>query len=280
MTIDLTKIDGIGLNSAKALIEAGFDTVGTIAKSTPEALGKVNGFGPKRAARVIASAKELIKDVKPAPVVAPVVAAAQTSRFAVRGRSRTFFATAAVLLLLVSAIVYFGYQNGLGDYAPFQTAKQDTTSDTDGQLAMQPEPNTMDGTMQARNMPMNGRNPAMHGQRPMNGPGNREFVPMSTMPRQANQPEWVARQRAQANQPPWVARQRAQADAQAQMHRAQAEKFREDSWNRFVASLPPAQAEQVTRQRDMAMQQMADSQKRHEAMVQQHNTYMNQRFGG
>ena len=37
MTTDLTKISGIGLNSAKALKEAGFDSIETIAKSTAAA---------------------------------------------------------------------------------------------------------------------------------------------------------------------------------------------------------------------------------------------------
>lgn len=286
MTTDLTKISGIGRNSAKALIEAGFDSIETIAKSTPEALGKVNGFGPKRAERIIASAKELVQDAEPTPVVEPVVAAAKTSHFASRGRSRTFFASAAVLLLLLAAVVYFGYQNGFGDFAPFQTAKEDTTNDANGQAAMRPGQKAMNGSAKAGDARMAGQRtaapgqnpmagqPPMPGQRPMNGAGNREFVPMSAMPQNAS-----AMQR-QANQPDWVVRQRAQADAQAEMHRAHAEKFREESWNRFVASLPPAQAEQATRHHEIAMRRMEESKKRHEAMVQQHNAYMNQRFGG
>ena len=286
MTTDLTKISGIGLNSAKALKEAGFDSIETIAKSTPEALGKVSGFGEKRAERVIASAKELVQEAKPAPAVkakpaikikptpvaAPAVAAKRSAR---RSRTRTFFATAAVLLLLVAAVVYFGYRNEAGDFMPFQTAKQETTNDASNQAAMSPEQQAMNGQ----------RAPAP-GQHPMNGNGNREFVAMSPMPRhpsamqrsgmqrQANQPAWVNQQRAQADA------RRAQANAQAEMHRARAEKINEESFKRFVASLPPAQAQQVVRQREMAMQQMAESQKRHEAMVQQQNAYMNQRFGG
>lgn len=295
MTTDLTKISGIGLNSAKALKEAGFDSIETIAKSTPEALGKVSGFGTKRAERVIASAKELVQiakpapavkakpaiKIKPTPVIAPVVASKRSARWS---RTRTFFATAAVLLLLVAAVVYFGYRNEAGDFMPFQTAKQETTNDASNQAAMSPEQQAMNGQRVAgpEQHPMNGQHP-MSGQRPMNGAGNREFVAMSPMPqqqhpsamqRQANQPQWVTHQRAQADA------RRAQANAQANMHRAQAEKMREDSFKRFVASLPPAQAQQVIRQHEMAMQQMAESQKRHEAMVQQRNAYMNQRFGG
>ena len=277
MTTDLTKISGIGLNSAKALKEAGFDSIETIAKSTPEALGKVSGFGEKRAERVIASAKELVQEAKPAPAVkakpaikikpTPVVASKRSAR---RSRTRTFFATAAVLLLLVAAVVYFGYRNEVGEYMPFQTAKQETTNDASNQAAMSPEQQAMNGQ----------RAP---GQGPMNGAGNREFVAMSpmqqprhpsAMQRQANQPAWVNQQRAQADA------RRAQANAQAEMHRARAEKINEESFKRFVASLPPAQAQQVVRQHEMAMQQMAESKKRHEAMVQQQNAYMNQRFGG
>lgn len=275
MTTDLTKISGIGLNSAKALKEAGFDSIETIAKSTPEALGKVSGFGAKRAERVIASAKDLVQKAKPAPAVkakpaikikpTPVVASKRSAR---RSRTRTFFATAAVLLLLVAAVVYFGYRNEVGDFMPFQTAKQETTNDASNQAAMSPEQQAMNGQ----------RAP---GQGPMNGNGNREFVAMSpmqrhpaAMQRQANQPAWVNQQRAQADA------RRAQANAQAEMHRARAEKINEESFKRFVASLPPAQAEQVVRQHEMAMQQMAESKKRHEAMVQQQNAYMNQRYGG
>ena len=277
MTTDLTKISGIGLNSAKALKEAGFDSIETIAKSTPEALGKVSGFGVKRAERVIASAKELVQEAKPAPAVkakpaikikpTPVVASKRSARW---NRTRTFFATAAVLLLLVAAVVYFGYRNEAGEFMPFQTAKQETTNGADSQGAMSPEQQAM-----------NGQSAPAPGQGPMNGNGNREFVAMSPMPRhpsamqrQANQPAWVNQQRAQADA------RRAEANAQAEMHRARSDKMREDSFKRFVASLPPAQAQQVVRQHDMAMQQMAESQKRHEAMVQQHNAYMNQRFGG
>jgi len=244
MTTDLTKISGIGLNSAKALKEAGFDSIETIAKSTPEALGKVSGFGEKRAERVIASAKELVQEAKPAPAVkakpaikikpTPVVASKRSAR---RSRTRTFFATAAVLLLLVAAVVYFGYRNEVGDFMPFQTAKQETTNDASNQAAMSPEQQAMNGQ----------RAPAP-GQGPMNGAGNREFVAMSpmqrhpsAMQRQANQPAWVNQQRAQADA------RRAQANAQAEMHRARAEKINEESFKRFVASLPPAQAEQVVR---------------------------------
>jgi len=270
MTTDLTKINGIGTNSAKALREAGFESIEAIAKASPEALDKISGFGPKRAERVIASAKQLVQDAKPIPVVAPAVAAtrtsrpaAHTSRPAKRGRSRTFFATAAVLLLLVAAFLYFGYQNGAVDFAPFQTAKQDSTDVAPQQGAMRPGQNAMNVPGNPGNTAMAGHRTTLPGQQTANGARNADFAPMSAMPRQANEPQWVARQRAQAD-----------------MHRAQAEKMRVESWNRFVASLPPAQAEQVVRQHKMAMAQIEESQRRQAAMIEQHNAYINQRFGG
>jgi hypothetical protein len=271
MTTDLTKISGIGANSAKALTEAGFDTIEAIAKTTPAALGKVSGFGPKRAERVIASAKELTQDAKPAaakptPVVAPAVAAKQTTRVARFGRTRTFFASAAVLLLLVAAVLYFGYQNGIGGFSPVQTAQQDTSSAPDSQGAMMPGQRPMHLAGMPGNPAMAGQRTAMQGQQPMGNAGMTESGAMPAMQRHPNEPEWVARRRAQS-------------EAQAQMHRARSEKIREESWNRYVASLPPAQAAQVTRQHEMAMRQMEESQRRQAAMIQQHNAYINQRYG-
>jgi len=263
MTTDLTKISGIGANSAEALAEAGFDTIEAIAKASPEVLEKVNGFGLKRAERIIGAAKQLILDAMPAPAkVTPVVAPAAKAKPAVRpvrrGRTRTFFASAAVLLLLVAAVVYFGYQNGIGGFVPVQTAQQDTSSAPVDQGAMMPM--TANPAMAQQRAPMQGQQPMNHAEQ--TAPGA-----MSNMRRNPNEPEWVARQRAQSI-------------AQAEMHRARAEKIREDSWNRYVASLPPAQAAQVTRQHDMAMKQMEASQRRQAAMIQQHNAYVNQRFGG
>jgi hypothetical protein len=270
MTTDLTKISGIGANSATALAEAGFDTIEAIAKASPEALEKANGFGLKRAERIIASAKELTQDAKPAPVVAPAVAAKQAGRSAGRGRTRTFFASAAVLLFLVAAIVYFGYQNGIGGFVPVQTAQQDTSNAPANQGAMMPGQHPM-RPMRGAGMPgnpaMGGQRTAMQGQQPMGEADKTEFGAMPAMQRHPNEPEWVTRQRAESN-------------ARAEMHRARAEKIRADSWNRYVASLPPAQAAQVTRQHEMAMRQMEESQRRQAAMIQQHNAYINQRYGG
>ena len=283
MTTDLTKISGIGSNSAKALVEAGFDSIETIAKTTPEALGKVSGFGPKRAARVIAMAKDLVQDAKPAPVVAPTVAtkaakvktspkaapiktpAAVTVKTpaARRGRARTVFASAAVLLLLVAAVLYFGYGKGISDFTPFQTAQQDTAKTPAKKAGQQANR----GPGNAGNVAMVAPGQTAPGQQPMNRAFNPGAPNMSAMQRHPNEPQWVSRQRAEAQ-------------AQAQMHRARAEKQNEASWNRFIASLPPAQAQQAIWQRDMAMKQMEESQKRQAAMIQQHNAYMNQRFGG
>lgn len=288
MTVDLTKITGIGSNSAKALAEAGFETFESVAKSSPEVLGKVSGFGPKRAAKIIASAKELVADAKPAPVavVAPVVVttakpskpavttakpvvttvkpgkpaatAAKSSKPVARKRGRTFFAAAAAVLLMLAAVVFFAYQNNYWGMTASQTAHQDSAKAAPGQKA------SNHGQKAMNNPAIAAQGTTAPEQRPMNGPGQQQW---NAMPRQGNVPEWVSRQRAEAT-------------ARSEMHRAQAERIQEESWRRYIASLPPAQAAQVIRQHEMAMQHMQESQRRQAAMIQQHNAYMNQRYGG
>ena len=73
MANELTDISGIGTAAAARLSEAGFTTIEDVAKATPDALGKVQGFGPARAMRVIATAKDLV-DVD---VAEPVAATAE-----------------------------------------------------------------------------------------------------------------------------------------------------------------------------------------------------------
>jgi len=59
MDKDITNLKGIGATAAASLSEAGFTTIDEVANATPESLGKVRGFGPSRAAKVIEAAKEL-----------------------------------------------------------------------------------------------------------------------------------------------------------------------------------------------------------------------------
>ncbi len=62
MDTDLTNLKGIGATAAASLTEAGFTTIDEVAKATPESLGKIRGFGPSRAKKVIEAAKALSAD--------------------------------------------------------------------------------------------------------------------------------------------------------------------------------------------------------------------------
>gem|GEM_PF-1670452 len=57
----IENIPGIGKSTALLLKNAGFKTVQSIAKATPESLSAIRGFGPIRALRVIEAATALLK---------------------------------------------------------------------------------------------------------------------------------------------------------------------------------------------------------------------------
>lgn len=129
MAHELTKISGIGDTAATSLSDAGFTTIDAVAEATPAALGKAHGFGPARAARVIAAAQELIEDGQPVPVikfkdkpieidvkkdeeimtdkteetVEPVIAAEATKRFAALRKPQSMAIAAAVVVAGVAA---------------------------------------------------------------------------------------------------------------------------------------------------------------------------------
>lgn len=65
MARTLTDISGIGKAAAVRMTDAGFTTVEDVAAATTEALGKVQGFGPTRAAQVIEIAKAMIEPDAP-----------------------------------------------------------------------------------------------------------------------------------------------------------------------------------------------------------------------
>lgn len=60
MPID--EIKGVGPKTEKALVKAGFKTAGKIAKADIKELTKVDGVGKKTAEKILASAKELLKE--------------------------------------------------------------------------------------------------------------------------------------------------------------------------------------------------------------------------
>jgi len=61
MAQTIENIPGIGKSTALLLKNAGFKTVQSIAKATPESLSAIRGFGPIRALRVIEAATALLK---------------------------------------------------------------------------------------------------------------------------------------------------------------------------------------------------------------------------
>jgi len=60
MAQTIENIPGIGESTAQLLKNAGFKTVQSIAKATPESLSVVRGFGPIRALRIIEAATALL----------------------------------------------------------------------------------------------------------------------------------------------------------------------------------------------------------------------------
>jgi len=71
MTItSLTGISGIGPQAAKLLYDNGFKTVQAVAKASPEALSKVQGFSAARSEKTIQAAVAMLADTEtssPAP---------------------------------------------------------------------------------------------------------------------------------------------------------------------------------------------------------------------
>jgi len=276
MTTELTKIKGIGEDSADDLRKAGFDSIEAIAKSTPEELSKIKGFGAARANRVIKAAKELTKDVKPA-VTTPAPKATKSSKKAdsivyitakdsksdKRRWSGAFISVAAVIVLFLVAAIFFFRLDGVGTLGSFVSNKQEVAQTTPAQGAANMQAQQRAAHMQAQQQAWNAHaarnaNAAQNAntdQAAMNGMDNFGRDNMAPGSRQQAEPEWVASRRAEAD------------------------KMREESWNRYLASMPPAQAEQVARQHAISMQRMEEAKKRHMAMVEQRNAYMNQRYG-
>ena len=69
--IDIQELPGVGPKLREALAAAGFATISSITKATPEALRQVKGVGPKTAEKLLTSAKELIEKIRWTPREAP-----------------------------------------------------------------------------------------------------------------------------------------------------------------------------------------------------------------
>lgn len=59
--MDVSEVKGVGRNRAEKLVKAGFSTVTSLAETEPEDLSKLTGMSEKISAKLIESAKELLK---------------------------------------------------------------------------------------------------------------------------------------------------------------------------------------------------------------------------
>ncbi|MCP4343543.1 MAG: helix-hairpin-helix domain-containing protein [Desulfobulbaceae bacterium] len=75
MTTPIVKIKGIGLHTAEILAENGFKSAEDLAATTEDALGKIHGFGPARAKKVIKTARALCDAGSDNEVASPSVVA-------------------------------------------------------------------------------------------------------------------------------------------------------------------------------------------------------------
>jgi len=248
MTNDLTKISGIGANSAANLNTAGFETVESIANASIEDLGKVSGFGPGRAERVISKAKEMTESAEftEIPVVTERVASETATetvvetetkadvvvvrRFAFLRAPRVLLSTAAAIVLFIFAAIYFDLLGGIQSIS-FPKTLEEITVDS-----------------------------------------------------QTNEPQSYTQQTGQQSAQQQSQMQKFQAQVQQQKARseqfkAQAEQRAQQSWEQFLAKLPPAQAQQVIQQRAIADRQIAAAKARHAEFLRQHKARVEARSG-
>ena len=239
MANDLTKISGIGAAAAASLSKAGFTTVEMVANATPEALGKVNGFGADRAARVIADAKKLTGQNKASTASAPKAPlkskpAATTSGTAATTKKGNMRKSLAFASLAVAAVVVLGYiivnpsiLNG-PHFAPDVNA-QTMAPQTTVQANVQSRPVSAQRSM----VPEWVSKQRAEAEKYIAESRKRFDERRKAMPTPREEPEWVKKQRAEAEkyraesqkryeelrkagfkpqpEPEWVAKQRAEA---------------------------------------------------------------------
>ncbi len=309
MTSELTKISGIGTNTAKDLSEAGFDSIESIAKATPESLSKVKGFGAARVTKVISAAKELIEknssqketteETKEAQATTgekteTVVAAVPTpvvvnekkaeDKVATEKESRKYWNSSVLLptaavIFLAFAVIYFGKIDITDN---FNTMLNNVQAFVNGSSEQQP------GSEQETTEIIADQNTdtmidEVNTPQPVNQQQIAQ-VPAWVKEQRKNEPEWVKEQRAQTDE--FRAIQQAKSEKFRAAHKAKAEKQMEESWKRYLASLPPAEAKRVAEQKAfadeqqaIAIKQMKQAQERHLAMVEQQKAEMKLRHG-
>ncbi len=340
MTTELTKISGIGTNTAKDLSEAGFDSIESIAEATPESLSKVKGFGAARVTRVISAAKELTKknicqketteetqevqattgektETVVAAVATPVVVSEKkaedkaedkvtTEKESRKYWNSTVLLPTAAIVFLAFAVIYFG-KIDIADN--FNSMINDVQTFVNGSSEQQPESEQETTEIVADqntdSMINEVNTPQPNATQPVNQQQIAQ-VPAWVKEQRNNEPQWVKEQRVQADEyrktqlaksEAFHTAQRVKSDERRQIqktksdefraaHKAKAEKQMEESWKRYLASLPPAEAKRVAElkafadeQQAIAIKQMKQAQERHLAIVEQQKAEMKLRHG-
>ncbi|MCP4411468.1 MAG: helix-hairpin-helix domain-containing protein [Gammaproteobacteria bacterium] len=281
MTTELTKISGIGTNTAKELSEAGFDSIESIAEATPESLSKVKGFGADRGTRVISAAKELTKksisqketteetkevqettggktETVVAAVAAPVVVSAikaedkvenkvATEKKSTKYWNSTVLHPTAAVVLLAFAVIYFGKIDIADNFNSMINNVQTFVSGSSEQQPESEQETTEIVADQNTDSLIDEVNTAQSiAPQPVNQQQITQ-VPAWVKEQRKNEPQWVKEQRSQADE--FRAIQQARSDEFRAAHKAKAEKQMEESWKRYLASLPPAEAKRVAKQK-------------------------------
>lgn len=249
MSNDLTTIKGIGAAAAASLSEAGFTTVEAIANAKPEDLEAVNGFGPERAARTIAAAKEIsgtsdaesassteqTEEIKVEPSVEPKVspAAMQSSKSSGLFRPRVLIPTAAVIALAGFFYVNDDYISDLDGYVSdannYVSSLYDSLTESDAPAAVQSV---------ARDVAPQQNNAGIAAFKAPQRLGDLQAAGYQT----AAVPEWVKKQRAEADkrqtemQKQFAEQQeklRAESEKRFAEHQRMAEQYRAEAQKRF-----------------------------------------------
>ncbi|MCP4413183.1 MAG: hypothetical protein GY808_11540 [Gammaproteobacteria bacterium] len=261
MDTDLTNLKGIGATAAASLSEAGFTTIDEVAKATPGSLGKVRGFGPSRATKIIEAAKALSTDTgnsepkttaeaepaapeeKPTPKpevdLDKLAYSGKRADEEEKGGGFIGFITgtwAIVLFIVVLLVIGFAINNPDSFNDLYKTVK----SEGETVLTQQSDSDTSeaDNGVAEVNVTKN-----TGSETPQMG------ISSNTTMVQNDVPMWFADQfRAgikQPIEPEWVKKQRLESERQ----RIAAEKYHADMQKRFVSGKPPIAPPWVAQQR-------------------------------
>jgi len=266
MEADLTEIKGIGKTAAASLSEAGFTTIEKVANATQEALGKVNGFGEARAARVIAAARELapgvtsekenveVKDKAQAKPEVDLDRLAYSKRTDAAKTKRSFFASPMVLILfpisiflLLLSVIY--NTPGLRNYFSEPVKTSATTGSTEQESTREVASSESEDSVPEEGLTEASNTAVTDTDESPESTGNQQEIP-----------QWFVDQYRAGIRPPveplWVTKQRAAA-----------KRYHAEMQQRFAKGLPPIEPPWVIKQR-------VEAQKRYEAAIKRRNAYL------